>query len=94
MAVLCSRMSSTGYPRRSCSYLSCAYSFAVWTMNVSGVVWFVGRSNQVEQQAMLPTVKDPKLWIVKCRPGAEREVCVQLMQKFLDRVRATNLTWQ
>eukprot|EP00240_Pyramimonas_obovata_P005180 CAMPEP_0118942736 /NCGR_PEP_ID=MMETSP1169-20130426/36749_1 /TAXON_ID=36882 /ORGANISM="Pyramimonas obovata, Strain CCMP722" /LENGTH=394 /DNA_ID=CAMNT_0006887801 /DNA_START=105 /DNA_END=1286 /DNA_ORIENTATION=- len=38
---------------------------------------------EVEQQAMLPTVKDPKLWMVKCRPGTEREVCVQLMQKFI-----------
>jgi hypothetical protein len=29
--------------------------------------------------------QDPKLWIVKCKPGTEREVCVQLMQKCIDK---------
>ncbi|KAF9598274.1 hypothetical protein IFM89_026209 [Coptis chinensis] len=35
----------------------------------------------VEQQALLPSVKDPKLWIVKCLIGHEREAAVSLMQK-------------
>lgn len=35
----------------------------------------------VGQQAMLPTVNDPKLWMVKARAGHEREACVQLLQK-------------
>ncbi|KAF8779950.1 hypothetical protein HU200_002222 [Digitaria exilis] len=40
---------------------------------------------EVEQQALLPSVKDPKLWMVKCAVGHERETAVCLMQKFIDR---------
>ncbi|WVZ73461.1 hypothetical protein U9M48_021764 [Paspalum notatum var. saurae] len=40
---------------------------------------------EVEQQALLPSVKDPKLWMVKCAIGHERETAVCLMQKFIDR---------
>ncbi|OQU85804.1 hypothetical protein SORBI_3004G313400 [Sorghum bicolor] len=40
---------------------------------------------EVEQQALLPSVKDPKLWMVKCVIGHERETAVCLMQKFIDR---------
>ncbi len=36
----------------------------------------------VGQQGLLPTLNDPKLWMVHCRPGREREACVQLLQKF------------
>ncbi|GJM86996.1 hypothetical protein PR202_ga02906 [Eleusine coracana subsp. coracana] len=39
----------------------------------------------VEQQALLPSVKDPKLWMVKCAIGHERETAACLMQKFIDR---------
>ena len=42
---------------------------------------------QVDQQARLPSVRDPKLWIVKCRTGKERETAVCLMQKFKTLVR-------
>lgn len=35
----------------------------------------------VTQQGLLPTIHDPKLWIVHCRPGREREACIQLLQK-------------
>ncbi|KAK9160213.1 hypothetical protein Syun_006554 [Stephania yunnanensis] len=38
----------------------------------------------VEQQALLPSVRDPKLWMVKCAVGHEREVAVCLMQKYAD----------
>lgn len=41
-------------------------------------------TTDVEQQALLPSVKDPKLWMVTCRAGHEREAAVCLMQKFLD----------
>lgn len=41
----------------------------------------LGQTGAVGQQAMLPTVNDPKLWMVKCRSGCEREACVQLLQK-------------
>lgn len=39
----------------------------------------------VDQQALLPSVHDPKLWRVKCGIGREREVAVCLMQKAIDR---------
>lgn len=42
-------------------------------------------TTEVEQQALLPSVRDPKLWMVKCAIGHEREVAVCLMQKFLDK---------
>lgn len=41
-----------------------------------------GEQSAVLQQGLLPTINDPKLWIVQCRPGREREACMQLMQKF------------
>ncbi|XP_061352476.1 putative transcription elongation factor SPT5 homolog 1 [Gastrolobium bilobum] len=37
----------------------------------------------VEQQALLPSVRDPKLWMVKCAIGRERETAVCLMQKYM-----------
>nr|GFA95460.1 putative transcription elongation factor SPT5 homolog 1 [Tanacetum cinerariifolium] len=36
---------------------------------------------EVEQQDLLPSIRDPKLWMVKCAIGHEREVAVCLMQK-------------
>ncbi|KAG6521396.1 hypothetical protein ZIOFF_018513 [Zingiber officinale] len=42
-------------------------------------------ATDVEQQALLPSVKDPKLWMVKCAIGHERETAICLMQKFMDR---------
>lgn len=42
-------------------------------------------TTDVEQQALLPSVRDPKLWMVKCAMGREREVAVCLMQKFIDK---------
>ncbi|KAK4340924.1 hypothetical protein RND71_039425 [Anisodus tanguticus] len=42
-------------------------------------------ATDVEQQALLPSVRDPKLWMVKCAIGREREVVVCLMQKAIDR---------
>ncbi|XP_057973026.1 putative transcription elongation factor SPT5 homolog 1 [Malania oleifera] len=42
-------------------------------------------TTDVEQQALLPSVRDPKLWMVKCAIGHEREVAVCLMQKSIDR---------
>ena len=41
-----------------------------------------GATGLVGQQGLLPTLNDPKLWIVTCRPGREREACIQLQQKF------------
>ncbi|XP_068652910.1 putative transcription elongation factor SPT5 homolog 1 isoform X1 [Aristolochia californica] len=46
---------------------------------------FDEETTDVEQQALLPSVKDPKLWMVKCAMGREREVAVCLMQKYIDK---------
>ncbi|XP_058218141.1 putative transcription elongation factor SPT5 homolog 1 isoform X2 [Rhododendron vialii] len=42
-------------------------------------------TTDVEQQALLPSVRDPKLWMVKCAIGREREAAVCLMQKYIDK---------
>ncbi|KAM1135826.1 hypothetical protein ACFX13_034746 [Malus domestica] len=42
-------------------------------------------TTDVDQQALLPSVRDPKLWMVKCAIGREREVAVCLMQKYIDK---------
>lgn len=36
------------------------------------------------ESLLTPTVRDPKLWLVKCKPGKERELCFNLMRKFYD----------
>ncbi|PRQ24879.1 putative translation protein SH3 [Rosa chinensis] len=42
-------------------------------------------TTDVDQQALLPSVLDPKLWMVKCAIGKEREVAACLMQKYIDK---------
>lgn len=37
----------------------------------------------IVQQAMQPSVADPKLWTVKCTPGEEKRLITQLMHKFI-----------
>lgn len=39
----------------------------------------------VQQQALLPTHADPKLWTVETRGGAAREACIKLMQKAINK---------
>ncbi|KAK3043790.1 hypothetical protein RJ639_000489, partial [Escallonia herrerae] len=48
-------------------------------------------TTDVEQQALLPSVRDPKLWMVKCAIGHEREVAVCLMQKCIDKGTELNI---
>ena len=43
-----------------------------------------GESSAVTQQALLPRANDPKLWVVRCAEGAERELVVSLLQKCYD----------
>ncbi|KAJ8916623.1 hypothetical protein NQ315_000268 [Exocentrus adspersus] len=40
-------------------------------------------SDEITQQTLLPGVKDPNLWMVKCRIGEEKSTCLLLMRKFL-----------
>lgn len=35
----------------------------------------------VGQQGLLPTARDPKLWLVECVAGSEREAVLSLMKK-------------
>ncbi|PRW59844.1 transcription elongation factor SPT5-like protein 1 [Chlorella sorokiniana] len=43
-----------------------------------------GRPRAVGQQALMPTATDPKLWVVRCGEGQEREAVVCLLQKCYD----------
>lgn len=43
-----------------------------------------GAGSAVSQQALMPTPRDPKLWVIRCAEGAEREVVVCLLQKCYD----------
>lgn len=40
-------------------------------------------SDEITQQTLLPGVKDPNLWMVKCRIGEEKMTCLQLMRKVI-----------
>lgn len=40
-------------------------------------------SDEIFQQTLLPCVKDPNLWLVKCRIGEEKSTALLLMRKFL-----------
>ncbi|XP_013417126.1 transcription elongation factor SPT5 [Lingula anatina] len=40
-------------------------------------------SDEITQQGLLPGVKDPNLWVVKCRMGEEKATVIALMRKFI-----------
>lgn len=40
-------------------------------------------SDDITQQQLLPGVKDPNLWTVKCKIGEERATAISLMRKFI-----------
>uniref|UniRef100_H2Y420 Transcription elongation factor SPT5 n=1 Tax=Ciona savignyi TaxID=51511 RepID=H2Y420_CIOSA len=40
-------------------------------------------SDDISQQQLLPDVKDPNLWTVKCKHGEERATALLLMRKFI-----------
>lgn len=40
-------------------------------------------SDEITQQTLLPGIKDPNLWMVKCRIGEENATVLLLMRKFL-----------
>ncbi|XP_042899207.1 transcription elongation factor SPT5 [Parasteatoda tepidariorum] len=39
--------------------------------------------DEIAQQTLLPSVKDPNLWMVKCRLGEEKQTVLLLMRKFI-----------
>ncbi|CAK9291026.1 unnamed protein product [Gordionus sp. m RMFG-2023] len=40
-------------------------------------------SEDITHQGLLPGIKDPNLWMIKCRIGEEKATVVQLMRKFI-----------
>lgn len=40
-------------------------------------------SDEITQQTLLPGVKDPNLWMVKCHIGEEKSTVLLLMRKFI-----------
>lgn len=40
-------------------------------------------SDEIAQQTLLPGVKDPNLWMVKCKIGEEKSTVLQMMRKFI-----------
>ena len=44
-----------------------------------------GERTDIRQQSFLPTVRDPKLWMVRCKPGFEQHTAIALLQKYVDR---------
>lgn len=43
-----------------------------------------GEADEVRQQTLVPTMKDPKLWVIRCADGQERELVMCLLQKAYD----------
>eukprot|EP01135_Chromosphaera_perkinsii_P005299 Nk52_evm7s335 gene=Nk52_evmTU7s335 len=39
----------------------------------------------IKQQSLLPSVRDPKLWLVKCQIGRERAAVFALMRKYIEK---------
>lgn len=40
-------------------------------------------SDEITQQTLLPAIKDPNLWMIKCRIGEEKATVLLLMRKYL-----------
>jgi transcription elongation factor SPT5 len=44
----------------------------------------IDEMDEEEIQLDLPTKNDPKLWLLKCKRGMERQACMSLMLKSID----------
>ncbi|KAI8068046.1 hypothetical protein BC940DRAFT_256470 [Gongronella butleri] len=42
-------------------------------------------SQDVPQQLLLPSTRDPNLWVVKCKPGKEKDIILGMMKRYFDR---------
>ena len=81
-AVLAKNQPSQAHPRASCALwpARCSYAGAAYAEDD-------GTSTAVGQQALMPTPTDPKLWVVRCGEGQEREAVTSLLQKCYDLAR-------
>lgn len=52
--------------------------------------FYEGDDAAIAQQSLLPSVRDPKLWMMTCKVGKEREIAMTIMQKFIDKENATD----
>lgn len=48
-----------------------------------GRMRYQGEMNQVPQRLLMPSVEDPSLWGVRCRPGREKDIVISIMSKFI-----------
>ncbi|KAI8970859.1 hypothetical protein BDB01DRAFT_900886 [Pilobolus umbonatus] len=47
-------------------------------------------TEEVPQQLLLPSVNDPNLWMVKCKPNKERDIIFGIMKRYIDRQHGMN----
>ena len=47
----------------------------------------LAKGSFVPQNLLMPSVDDPRIWTIMCKPGKEREVVNMIMKKFIDRLR-------
>ncbi|KAG0356522.1 transcription elongation factor spt5, partial [Gamsiella multidivaricata] len=45
---------------------------------------FQGQQEDIPQQLLMPDVQSPHLWMVRCKPGKEKDLVFSLMRKFFD----------
>ncbi|KAG0256354.1 transcription elongation factor spt5, partial [Mortierella polycephala] len=45
---------------------------------------FQGQGEDIPQQLLMPDVHSPHLWMVRCKPGKEKDIVFALMRKFFD----------
>lgn len=49
----------------------------------------VAEASGIPQHLLLPSVDDPSIWAVRCKPGKENEVINTIMKRFADRFRTS-----
>jgi transcription elongation factor SPT5 len=45
---------------------------------------YKGDTAHISQAVLIPSVNDPKLWMVRCKPGREKDIVFHMMRKFFD----------
>ncbi|KAJ1652847.1 transcription elongation factor spt5 [Dispira simplex] len=46
---------------------------------------YVPEGDYVPQKFLMPGVQDPNLWMIKCAPGKEKDIVLQMMRRYFDR---------
>lgn len=63
------------------AYFRERYARAEFTRDIDDEAGVGEGGSMVGQQGLLPTAHDPKLWLVECITGSEREAVLSLMKK-------------